>query len=141
MAFETAKATHSTPLLHIAEEGLLYNNTKVQSFVQLVKRVNTPTKLIDTIILHVDTVRPSSTLCLKSVANIFYLQAGAAGGVAEAMNILTAATGLEVRLMQADINSAKPDDWLAFAKACLSVPKCAAVYSFGYCDGMTVGDR
>ena len=60
MAFETAKATHSTPLLHIAEEGLLYNNTKVQSFIQLVKRVNTPTRLIDTIILHVDTVRSNS---------------------------------------------------------------------------------
>ncbi|KAF8188362.1 glycoside hydrolase family 10 and carbohydrate-binding module family 1 protein [Pholiota molesta] len=106
MAFTAARAADPTAKLYINDYNLDSNNAKVQGMVALVKRTN---------------------------ANGHSSTAGGAGGAQAALTAL-AATGLEVAITELDIAGAAPNDYTTVVKACLAVPQCISITSWGVSD-------
>ncbi|KJA20287.1 glycoside hydrolase family 10 protein [Hypholoma sublateritium FD-334 SS-4] len=115
IAFQAARAADPTAKLYINDFNLDSNNAKVQGMVALVKRTNAGGQLID------------------GIGTQMHLSAGGAGGAQAALTAL-AASGLEVAITELDIAGAAPADYTAVVKACLAVPSCVSITSWGVSD-------
>ncbi|TFK34812.1 glycoside hydrolase, partial [Crucibulum laeve] len=121
IAFTAARATDTTAKqiwyrLYINDYNLDSNNAKVQGMVSLVKRVNANTKLID------------------GLGTQMHLEAGGTGGVQAALTALASAGNVEVAITELDIKGASSNDYTTVTRACLAVPACVAITSWGVSD-------
>ncbi|TFK34813.1 glycoside hydrolase superfamily [Crucibulum laeve] len=116
IAFAAARAADSTAKLYINDYNLDSNNAKVQGLVSLVNRVN-----------------GGGTRYIDGVGTQMHLEAGGVGGVQAALTAL-ATTGLEVAITELDIKGASASDYVAVTRACLAVPSCVAITSWGVGD-------
>ncbi|TFK72150.1 glycoside hydrolase family 10 protein [Pluteus cervinus] len=110
IAFQAARAADPNAKLYINDYSLDSKNAKVRG---VVGRINSDTtKLID------------------SLGTQVHLSAGGTGGVQAAPTAL-AATGLDVAITELDIVGAAPNDYVAVARACIAVPQCVSITSWG----------
>ncbi|KAF9049204.1 hypothetical protein BDZ89DRAFT_941162 [Hymenopellis radicata] len=116
LAYTTARAADPTAKLYINDYNLDSNNTKVQAMVALVKRVNSAGTLID------------------AIGTQMHLNAGGAGGAQDALTALASSGVSEVAITELDIEGAAASDYTTVVKACLAVPKCVAITSWGVSD-------
>ncbi|PPQ99358.1 hypothetical protein CVT24_009223 [Panaeolus cyanescens] len=115
IAFTAARAADPTAVLYINDYNLDSNNAKTQGMVRLIGRINANQRYID------------------GVGTQMHLSAGGAGGASAALTAL-ASTGLEVAITELDIANASPNDYLTVMNACLSIPSCVAITSWGVSD-------
>ncbi|CAL1701982.1 unnamed protein product [Somion occarium] len=116
LAFQTARAADPNAVLYINDYNLDSVNPKLNAVVNLVKQINGGgTKLID------------------GIGTQAHLNAGGAGGVQAALT-LAASANVEVAITELDIVNASPNDYVTVAKACLAVPSCVSITSWGVRD-------
>ncbi|KAF8919242.1 glycoside hydrolase family 10 and carbohydrate-binding module family 1 protein [Mucidula mucida] len=116
LAFTAARAADSTAKLYINDYNLDSNNAKVQGMVALVKRVNSAGTLID------------------AIGTQMHLSAGGAGGAQAALTALAASGVSEVAITELDIAGGAASDYTTVVNACLAVPECVAITSWGVSD-------
>ncbi|EIM80563.1 uncharacterized protein STEHIDRAFT_104851 [Stereum hirsutum FP-91666 SS1] len=116
IAFQAARAVDPTVKLYINDYNLDSNNAKVAGIVNLVKSLNSGgTKLVD------------------GIGSQSHLSAGGAGGVQAALTALAGA-GVDVAITELDIANAAASDYEAVARACVAVPSCVSITSWGVRD-------
>ncbi|GJE94353.1 glycoside hydrolase family 10 protein [Phanerochaete sordida] len=116
IAFQAARAADPNAKLYINDYNLDSANAKLTAVVNLVKSLNSGgTKMID------------------GIGTQSHLQAGGTGGVQAALQ-LAATAGVEVAITELDIVNAAPNDYVAVVKACLAVPACIGITSWGVRD-------
>ncbi|KAI0368397.1 hypothetical protein BV20DRAFT_948223 [Pilatotrama ljubarskyi] len=116
IAFQAARQADPNAKLYINDYNLDSVNAKLNAVVNLVKKVNgAGTKLID------------------GIGTQAHLNAGGAGGVQAALQQLATA-GVEVAITELDIVNAAPNDYVTVTKACLAVPSCVSITSWGVRD-------
>ena len=117
IAFRAAKEADGTAKLFINDYNLDSNNPKVQGLVALVKRVNSATgNLID------------------GIGTQMHLNASGAGGTQAALTTLASSGVSEIAITELDIQQASTNDYTTVVKACLSVPQCIGITSWGVSD-------
>ncbi|KAI0820669.1 glycoside hydrolase superfamily [Trametes gibbosa] len=116
IAFQAARQADPNAKLYINDYNLDSVNPKLNGVVNLVKKVNGGgTKLID------------------GIGTQAHLSAGGAGGFQAALQQLATAN-VEVAITELDIAGAAPNDYATVAKACIAVPSCVSVTSWGVRD-------
>ncbi|CAA7265363.1 unnamed protein product [Cyclocybe aegerita] len=115
IAFQAARAADPTSVLYINDYNLDSNNAKVQGMVNLVRRVNANSQIID------------------ALGTQMHLSAGGAGGAQAALTAL-ASLGLEVAITELDIVGASANDYTTVLRACLNTPLCVGITSWGVAD-------
>ncbi|KAI1792628.1 glycoside hydrolase superfamily [Ganoderma leucocontextum] len=117
IAFEAARAADPNAVLYINDYNLDSVNAKVNGLVNLVNSVNSGgSKLID------------------AIGTQMHLSAGGAGGALAALQKLASANVNEVAITELDIVNAGASDYVAVTNACLQVPKCVSITSWGVRD-------
>lgn len=119
IAFQAARAADGTAKLYINDYNLDSNNAKVQGMVALVNRQNAGGKIID------------------GVGTQMHLNAGGSSGAQAALTAL-ASTGCEVAITELDIVGASANDYTAVVRACLAVPNCVSITSWGVADVVSI---
>ncbi|KAG5652060.1 hypothetical protein H0H81_006457 [Sphagnurus paluster] len=102
--------------LYINDYNLDSNNAKTQGMVALVKRIGT--SLID------------------GIGTQMHLGAGGAGGAQAALSALASSGVKEVAITELDIQGASTNDYTTVVKACLAVPQCVGITSWGVSDAV-----
>ncbi|KAF8919241.1 glycoside hydrolase superfamily [Mucidula mucida] len=116
IAFKAARAADSTAKLYINDYNMDSNNAKVQGMIALVKRINSAETVID------------------AIGTQMHLDAGGASDAQAALTALASSGVSEVAITELDIAGASPADYTAVVEACLAVPQCAAITSWGVSD-------
>ncbi|OBZ65450.1 Inosine-5'-monophosphate dehydrogenase [Grifola frondosa] len=116
IAFQAARAADPNAKLYINDYNLDSANAKLNAVVNLVNKINSSgTKLID------------------GIGTQMHLQAGGAGGALAALQ-KAATANVEVAITELDIVGAAPNDYTTVVKACLAVPSCISITSWGVSD-------
>ena len=103
--------------MFINDYNLDSNNRKVQGIVALVKRVNLATgNLID------------------GIGTQMHLNVSGTVGTQAALTALAGSGVSEIAITELDIQQASPSDYITVVKACLSVPQCVGITSWGVSD-------
>ncbi|KAI9068898.1 glycoside hydrolase family 10 protein [Trametes sanguinea] len=116
IAFQAARAADPTAKLYINDYNLDSVNAKLNAVVNLVKKLN-----------------GGGTQMIDGIGTQAHLNAGGAGGVQSALQQLATA-GVEVAITELDIVNAAPNDYVTVVKACLAVPSCISITSWGIRD-------
>ncbi|KAG6874716.1 hypothetical protein C0993_012514 [Termitomyces sp. T159_Od127] len=90
--------------------------------VALVKRINSSNKLID------------------GIGTQMHLSAGGAGGAQAALTALAGSGVGEVAITELDIAGASTNDYATVTKACLAVPACIGITTWGVSDAVSQHD-
>ncbi|KAF8648171.1 hypothetical protein AX16_006368 [Volvariella volvacea WC 439] len=114
IAFRAARAADPAAKLYINDYNLDFVNTKVQSIIGLVNRINANGILIDGI----------------GTETHLYAGIGGTSRVQAALTALASATVKEISITELDIERAASDDYVTVVKACLNTPKCASINNF-----------
>ncbi|KAF9053120.1 hypothetical protein BJ165DRAFT_1413408 [Panaeolus papilionaceus] len=115
IAFAAARAADPTAVLYINDYNLDSDNAKTRGIVNLIQRINAEHKYID------------------GVGTQMHLSANGSTGVRDALKLL-ASTGLEVAITELDIAGASANDYTNVLFACLGVPACISITSWGVSD-------
>jgi len=116
IAYTAARMADSTAKLYINDFNLDSNNAKVQGMVALVRRINSGGRLID------------------GIGTQMHLNAGGSGGAQAALTALASSGVSEVAITELDIAGAPSTDYANVVKACLAVPQCIGITTWGVSD-------
>jgi len=117
VAFRAAKEADGAAKLFINDYNLDSNNAKVQGLVALIKRVNSATGNL-----------------IEGIGTQMHLNANDAAGVQAALIALASSGVSEIAITELDIQQASANDYITVVKACLSVPQCVGITSWGVSD-------
>jgi len=117
IAFRAAKDADGTAKLFINDYNLDSNNSKVQGLVALVKRVNSATGNL-----------------IEGIGTQMHLNSSGAGGAQAALTALARSGVSEIAITELDIQQASANDYATVVRACLSVPQCIGITSWGISD-------
>ncbi|KAJ7622050.1 glycoside hydrolase superfamily [Roridomyces roridus] len=115
IAFQAARAADPSVKLYINDYNLDSANAKVTGIVNLVKQLNSGTKLVD------------------GIGTQAHLSAGQSGSVQGGLQALAAA-GVDIAITELDIASAPAADYENVVKACLAVSQCVSITVWGVRD-------
>lgn len=103
--------------MYINDYNLDSNNAKVQGLVALIKRVNSATGNL-----------------IEGIGTQMHLNASDTGRVQAALIALASSGVSEIAITELDIQQASANDYITVVKACLSVPQCIGITSWGVSD-------
>ncbi|KIO29158.1 glycoside hydrolase family 10 protein [Tulasnella calospora MUT 4182] len=116
IAFNAARAADGSAKLYINDYNLDSVNSKVNGLVNLVNQ------------------KKSAGVPIDGIGSQAHLSAGQTGGFLAALQKLASTSVTEVAVTELDIVNAASNDYLAISNACLQVPKCVGITSWGVSD-------